>query len=133
MTAMMLDAQKPLNEIASLAVAAAGGQPKDVELAFQAIQSQENATPLNRESSMLLSALHADIMEASEVVQNLKEVAEHYRNKADLYSTRKARWIPMYVALFVGAATVLTYLLLVYLPWIWLLRKIVDPQMLPGL
>lgn len=125
MAASMLNSQVALNQIAPLTTAVAGGDRENVDEAFSNIQSQQPAHPLNRESSMLLSAVHAGIMQKQEAVDNLSQLADHMRDSADTLSARKTRWIPMLTAVIVGLITLFVYVLLIYLPWIWLLTEIV--------
>ncbi len=131
--AMMLKAQVALNRTSHTSAAAAGGTEEEIENAFEKIRNQKPAHPLNRESSMLMSALHAGLIPVAEVAQELLHLASHFRESADIESARRARWLPMLVALCVGTVTILTYACLIYLPWIWLLQKIVSPEVSAGL
>ncbi len=121
-----LVAQLPLTDIVSLATRAMAAHDEDREQAFQRLQRQQPLTPLPREASMILASLHSGLVEPKEAIEHLHGVAEHLRHSADVMATRQARWLPMMVSLVVGGVTILTYIFLVYLPWIALLTKMVE-------
>ena len=123
--AIMLDKELPLKNVSRLSVQAAGGSRTEVDQAFSKVQSQSRAVPLSDEISMMLSALQAGVMGPQEATRTLKDLSSHLRQSADLSAARQARWIPMLVALTIGGITILTYVFLIYLPWIWLMQRIV--------
>lgn len=125
--AIMLSAKIPLNQIAETSSMASGGNQAMAESAFTQLQQQQPISPMAPEASMILTSVHAGLMDSAEAVLNLNHVATHLRQSAEITATRNARWIPMLVALSVGFLIVLTYVSLIYLPWIWLLRQIVTP------
>lgn len=126
LAATMLKAERPLNEIAPLITQAAGGDKQAVESAFANLQSQKGLAPVARETSTLLSALFSGVLSPKETVQNLQDVADHFAQSAEQYDAKQARWIPMFVAIVVGIITVASYTFLIYMPWIWLMREIVE-------
>lgn len=123
----LLDAQVPLKTTSELAVQVAGGGPTACQNAFSALQNQQVARPLTVETSLILASLHAGTLTSSEACDHLLELSDHYLDVAEMTAGRHARWIPMLVALTVGLLTVTVYVGLVYLPWIWLMRMVVDP------
>ncbi len=131
--AIMLEGLVPLNKVASLAAQAGGGPRADVQHAFRRLQRQQLVTPLAPETSMLLASLHVGLLECDSATEKLHQVAAHFRSTADIQARRQTRWVPMLVALTVGLVTVLTYVFIIYLPWIWLLRQIVQPTTTTGL
>lgn len=127
LASILVGGQVPLNSVVLISTQATGAQSNDIDYAFERIQKRDTAVPHARESSMLLSTLHAGLITSEEAEENLLEVASHLRQSADLHSRSQARWLPMLVALTVGLLTIATYVFLIYLPWVWLLRKIVEP------
>lgn len=125
--AIMLNAKIPLNQIAETSSLASGGNQEMAQSAFAQLQQQRPISPMAPEASMILSSVHAGLMDSSDAVLNLNHVASHLRQSAEITASRNARWIPMLVALSVGFLIVSTYVSLIYLPWIWLLRQIVTP------
>jgi type II secretory pathway component PulF len=123
-----LAAQLPLNEVVVLSTRAMHAHDSDRERAFERLQHQQPIVPLSRETSIVLASLHAGLIAPQEAAVHLHAVAEHLRQHADLIARRQARWLPMMIALVVGGLTVLTYVCLIYLPWIALLTKIVNPS-----
>lgn len=125
----MLRAGAPIDKIAVLSCQAAGATQPQAVAAFEAIKQRLRIPVLAQETSMLLASTHCGVIDSGEAAKNLDQVAKHLRNRADITSTRNARWLPMLVALSVGTLTILTYLFLIYLPWIYLLQKVVA---IPG-
>ena len=66
-------------------------------------------------------------MDRIETSQHLSSLAHLQRHQADQISLRQARWLPMLVALVVGLLTIMTYVFLIYLPWLLLLKQIALP------
>lgn len=126
--AQMVDSGMPLKKIVGIGTRVAGGSNEDGEQAFSRIQSQQRVPQLAREASMLLGSLHAGIIDPNETAHNLREVARHLQMSAEISAARQSRWVPMLVALTVGLLTVLTYVFIIYLPWIWLMMKIITPD-----
>ncbi len=120
----------PLTELVPLCTRAMHADQASVQTAFERLRNQQPVEPLPREVSMLLASLHAGLMKQENVAQQLHAVADHLRQSAELMATRNVRWAPMLVALIVGTLTILTYVLLIYLPWIALMTKIVTPDSL---
>lgn len=131
--ARLLSAGVPLNRIAFLATRAGGAASRDAEQAFERLVRQATIVPIARESSMLLSSVHAGLLTPQDAAEKLRVVAGHLRDLAQQHATRQARWIPMLVAVTVGCLTILTYVFLIYLPWVWLMQKIVAPSGATGL
>lgn len=124
---LMLEAQIPLQKIASLSTQVAGASAADTEKAFSRIQEREHAVPHATEASLLLSSMHTGVIDANETRKNLQELADSLQRVAEARSRSQARWLPMLVALTVGILTIATYVFLVYLPWIWLMQDVMDP------
>lgn len=123
----MIDSSLPLIQILPLSVAATGADDKRSSTAFEKLQNSRMIEPLGRESTMLLSLLHAGVMDRSEVSRNLAALGEHLKQSADQIAQRQVRWLPMMIALVVGLLTILTYVGLIYLPWLLLLKQIIAP------
>jgi type II secretory pathway component PulF len=130
LTAHMLTASVPLTEVVRLSAKAMYAKDQLVEQAFELLKNQRLLAPLPRETSMLLASLHAGLIGKDEAATHLHAVAHHLQQSAEIIAIRNARWIPMLVALVVGLLTILTYVFLVYLPWIALMTKIVSPDYL---
>ena len=123
----MIDSSMPLNQVVPLSVAATGTDEKRSETAFEKLQNRTMIEPLGRESTMLLALLHTGVMDRTEASQNLAALGQHLQRRADQLAQRQARWLPMLIALVVGLLTVLTYVFLIYLPWLLLLKQIILP------
>ncbi len=114
----------PLNKAVPLSVAASGGSDRDVSRAFESIQHQALVTQLAREASILLCALYSGVTNPAETSGHLAEVASFLRQQAEDRATRNERWLPMMVAITIGVLTILTYVFLIYLPWILLMQRL---------
>ncbi|MFK7738206.1 MAG: type II secretion system F family protein [Pirellulaceae bacterium] len=126
--AIQLRHERPLSEVASSVVQISGGGAKDIETAFSQVQQRQPLQTASNETSLLLSSLHAGVLSAPETIDGLLNVSDHYQRTAHQSDSANARWIPMLVALSVGVVTVLTYVTLIYLPWILLMQRIVSKQ-----
>lgn len=121
----LLKSGQPLADVGDLCSTAVGVQ---AQVPAQQLFSRQKLIPgLSRETSVLLSSLHAGILPRAEVEQHLHAVAEYLKRAAEQRSIRQVRWLPMLVALSVGVVAGLTYVFLIYLPWILLMRRIVSP------
>ncbi len=129
----MIDGSTPLMQIVPLSVAATGADENRSTSAFEKLQNRTMIEPLGRESTMLLALLHTGVMDRTEVSQNLATLGRHFNQRADQIAQRQVRWLPMMIALVVGMLTILTYVLLIYLPWLLLLNQIVNPTSSLGL
>lgn len=129
----MLEKNLPLIHIVNLACQSSGACDADAKLAFQQLQQQQAIPSLAKETSMLLASIHAGILDPTEAADNLNMVATHLQQTADITATRQERWVPMLVALTVGTITILTYALLIYLPWVWLMQQQVAPRVYDSL
>lgn len=118
----------PLTQLATSSVQATGATPAAASAAFGYLQQQMRIPQLSREASMLLAALHAGLLPAAEATRHLELVAETLGQQADDQAARAVRWVPTLVALSIGGLTLLTYVLLIYGPWILLLRRIIQTQ-----
>jgi len=123
----MIDSSTPLMQIVPLSVAATGADEKRSSTAFETLQNRTMIEPLGRESTLLLALLHTGVMDRTEASQNLATLGQHLQQQADQVAQRQVRWLPMMIALVVGALTILTYVFLIYLPWLLLLKQIIDP------
>ena len=121
----MIDSKAPLMQIVPLSVSATGADAKRSSTAFEKLQNRTMIEPLGRESTLLLGLLHTGVMEPEEASQNLSTLGQHLQQQADQIAQRQVRWLPMMIALVVGLLTILTYVFLVYLPWLLLLKQIV--------
>lgn len=117
----------PLEEIIPLAVRASGANPAAADQAFRRVQQQLPVSPLARENSLLLASLHCGLLSPDETAKHLGEIAGHLERQAETVAARAVRWLPMLVAILVGGVTILSYVFLIYLPWILLLQQIVAP------
>ncbi len=118
----------PLAALIPLCAQASGANASDAQQAFVAIGQQRSVPTLGREASLLTSSLHAGLLTPVETSQHLSEVAGYLKQLADDQAARAARWLPMLVALIVGALTIVTYVCLIYWPWLQLLQRIAQPQ-----
>ena len=121
----MIDSSTPLMQIVPLSMAATGADAKRTSTAFEKLQNRSMLEPLGRESTLLLALLHTGVMDRTEASQNLSLLGQHLQLQADQVSQRQVRWLPMMIALVVGLLTILTYVFLIYLPWLLLLKQIV--------
>lgn len=117
----------PLNQLIRLGVLATGGRPPAADKAFELIRQHRPIPHFPREASMLLSALHAGILSHDDASRSLSMLTERLSTHADRLAARAARWLPMLVALIIGGLTIAIYVFLIYLPWIILLKQIVQP------
>jgi type II secretory pathway component PulF len=124
----LIDSSTPLNQVVPLTVAATGADEKRSATAFEKLQNRVMIEPLGRESSMLLALLHNGVMDGAEASQNLASLGQHLQQRADQVAQRQVRWLPMLIALVVGLLTILTYVFLIYLPWLLLLKQIILPD-----
>ncbi len=115
----------PLSQSIPLSVLASGGDPSSAERSFDLVRQQTAIPQLARETFMLLASLHAGLVSQPEASEHLATVASYLRQQAAARAAREARWLPMLVALIVGGLTIVTYVTLIYLPWILLLQSIV--------
>jgi hypothetical protein len=122
----MLDSSTPLMQIISLSVAATGADEKRSSTAFEKLQKRTTIEQLGRESTLLLALLHTGVMDRMETSQNLATLGLHLQHQADQVAQRQVRWLPMMIALVVGLLTILTYVFLIYLPWLLLLEQIMN-------
>lgn len=128
----LLEAQVTLKELAPLATRSMHASDPDIQLSFERLCQQRRVSPLASETSMLLVSLHVGLIDRQEAIEQLRAVAQQLRTSADMLANRSVRWLPMMVALIVGATTILTYVLLIYLPWVALLSRIVETGGVPG-
>ncbi|MCA9159433.1 MAG: type II secretion system F family protein [Planctomycetales bacterium] len=118
----------PLSRLIPYSVQASGGQRSSGEQALAGLRRQQPIPQLCRETTLLMASLHGGLISAKETAEHLKEVASFLRQQADDSAASAARWLPMFVALVVGGLTLLTYVCLIYLPWILLLQRIATPD-----
>ncbi len=126
----MLEAGMPLTELTLLCSRAAGVPPSEAQAAFGLLGRQSPIPGLAKETSLLLATLHCGLLTPQQTTRQLAAVAASLRQNAGLMASRQAHWVPMLVALVVGVLTILTYVFLIYLPWILLLRQISAPPSL---
>ena len=122
----MIDSSTPLMQIVSLSVAATGADKKRSSTAFEKLQNRTMIEPLGRESTLLLALLHTGVMDRIDASQYLATLGQHLLQQADQVAQRQVRWLPMMIALVVGLLTILTYVFLIYLPWLLLLKQIMN-------
>lgn len=125
-SADMVAAGMPVEELLPIATRAMGARADDVGQASQRLLQQQPIDPLPSETSLLLASLNAGLIQQEEAVEHLRAVAAHLREEAESSARRDIHWIPIYVSLVVGALVILTYIFLIYLPWVLLLIRIVD-------
>lgn len=128
LAATLFERQLPLDKITRYSALACGASTETAEHAFDKTRNQEAFEPLPIELCAVLSSVHGGALSTDEASKALRSVAGHLRDSAHNHSVRRSRWLPMLVALCVGLVTVLTYTLLIYLPWIWLLQEISAPE-----
>ncbi len=130
--AMLVEAQVPAHEIESfttaLAVPNSSVLSQVVKTNVQVPGSRENRNILGREISSLLAIVEAKVSTPPEISRQLRELAHFLRYQAQAISLRQAHFVPMLVSMVVGSAVVLTYVGVIYLPWLNLLSRIVLPE-----
>jgi len=124
---LLLASQLPLMQVVKLSVAVTGASDSYAATAFDKLQIRGNIEPLGREVTLLLAAIHTGIMDRAQVVKLIGSLANFLRQRAKDHSQRQVRWLPMLVALVVGLLTILTYVFLIYLPWLLLLKQMISP------
>ena len=127
---LLIANQTPLMQAVPLSVAATGSSEAHEASAFEKIQKRAIIEPLGRESTLLLASLFAGIMDGNEASEHLASLGTHLQQQADQDAQRQVRWLPMLIALVVGLLTISTYLLLIYLPWLLLLKQMISPTSL---
>lgn len=121
-----LAAARPLNETVSRCVRVMGVEATMAETKFARLSHQEPIEPLSKETSLLLGALHAGIVERTQAVQLMRKIGDQLTMQAELCALREARLIPILVAIVVFVVTLGSYLTLVYMPWVLLMQQIGD-------
>jgi type II secretory pathway component PulF len=121
----MIDSSTPLMQIVPLSVAATGANSQSSLSAFEKLQKRDMIEPLGRESTLLLALLHTGVMDRTEASLNLATLGHYLQQQADQIAQRQVRWLPMMIALVVGLITILTYVFLIYLPWLLLLKRMI--------
>lgn len=116
----------PLNELLPFSVLAGGGSRADAQRAFSQLQQRQPIPGLAPHATLLLAALYGGVTEQAEASQLLEEAADHLRQQAEDRAQQNERWLPMLVAISVGLLTILTYVFLIYLPWIALMQRLVT-------
>ena len=106
---------------------AAGGERDGVSPSPPAPNEEAAQQLLGRETMMTLAALEGGIVEPDQCQALLDGIAVQTKRQGDAQAQRTARWLPMFVALIVGAAVATTYVALIYGPWLMLFQQIVDP------
>lgn len=121
-----IDGGLPLLKLVPWSVQASGGSSAAVDNSFDLVRHQKRVPQLAHESSLLVASLHAGLLSPQEAADHLAQVADALRQQADDRAANAARWLPMMVALTVGGLTILTYVFLIYVPWVLLLLRIVE-------
>lgn len=123
----MIERAQPLQKTIKLSMAATGVSTDLSNSAYEKVQQRHSLSSLSGETSMLLTSLHAGLIDLQTAVTNLRDLAVLLNQRADRIAQRHARWLPMLVAATVGLATILIYVLLIYMPWIEMLKQIGSP------
>lgn len=126
-TAWMLAAKLPLNFVSEHFAKIMGLSDAESSATFSHICSNQIVPDLPSESQLMLAALHSDLVTPDDAAEHMRELARHLKHQADRTAVRRVRWLPMMVALAVGTIVISTYAMMIYLPWIYLLRSIVEP------
>lgn len=124
---MQLAASRPLGEALPRTMTAMGLSPEIAQSAFNSLQKQQALTPLPAETSLLFSSLYAGVIDQHKAVELLGRISTQLSFQADSLSLRESRLLPMMVAVVVCMVTLATYMLLVYVPWVELIIRIVQP------
>jgi type II secretory pathway component PulF len=130
LASVMIESSVPLVQLVPLSVAATGADAKYSSEAFGKLQKRAMIEPLGKESTLLLTSLFVGIMDRREASQHLAALGTHLRHHGDQVAERQVRWLPMLIALVVGLLTILTYVFLIYLPWVLLLKQMILPPSL---
>ncbi len=121
----LLQAGQPRSIVARLATMAAGGTRSQADDAFDRLRHQKPIPVLGRELSLALIALHADVLPGEEAQRHLQQLAAQWTEAARTADLRREKWLPMMVAVGSSIAIAASYILLIYLPWVMMLREIV--------
>jgi hypothetical protein len=124
---LQLSCGRPLSEIVPRCLAATGVSQDQVHQGFEKVQRQESLQALSTETALLIASLHAGVVSVNQAVPLFDQIARQLSYYADELSNREARWLPIGTALAIGLITVTVYGLLVYLPWIELMRRVNLP------
>jgi type II secretory pathway component PulF len=124
---LQLVAGRPLAESLPLCLSAMGSHEDQSEKAFQNLRLHRTLASMPIETTMVLASLHCGIVTRDQAVAHCRQISHRLNEQANLTDSQECRWMPVLVALIIGAVTLLTYGLLVYLPWISLMTRIGDP------
>jgi type II secretory pathway component PulF len=129
---LALNSGRPVSELVRALERAAGrpglpGSVGEVDEVVQAPNEEVTQQVLGRETTMTLAALEGGIVTPEQCQTLLESIATQTKRQGDVQAQKAARWLPMLVALIVGAAVATTYVVLIYGPWLMLFHQIASP------
>lgn len=119
-------ADRPLSETLPLCLTAMGTSEDRSQTGFEDLRMHRPVAAMPIETTMVLASLHCGIIDQSQAVDHCQKISQRLSEQAELQDQQECRWLPIYVALVVGAVTLCSYCLLVYLPWIRLMTQVAD-------
>lgn len=128
LAALLAGSKVALEKITHLSLRTLGATDEESQLGWQQVQQKQTPSLMPKETSLILGSAHAGLLSPEESAQHLKEVSQNLQQSAEQLDDAHRRWFPMLIALLVGSATILSYVFLIFLPWIWLLETISLPE-----
>ena len=128
LAALLAGSKVALEKTTHLSLRALGATNEESQLGWQQVQQKQTPNLMSKEASLILGSAHAGILSPEESAQHLEEVSQNLQQSAEQLDDAHRRWFPMLIALLVGSATILSYVFLIFLPWIWLLETISLPE-----
>ncbi len=128
LAAVLIAQDLPLEEVTRYSALACGATKDAANTALDLTRRQETSASMPIELCAVLSSVHAGAISPANASATLHEVALALRDSAQARTTRRARWLPMLVAISVGLITLLTYTIILYIPWIWIMQRIGSPE-----
>ncbi len=124
----MLANQASMDAVLRVSVVASGANAAAAARSSELLNTTRLVPALGKELSLLLVALQHGVMDAPKVCEHLEQLSINWRSQANFWMQSRIRWFPMLVAMVVGGITICSYVLLVYLPWILLLKQITSTE-----
>ncbi len=121
--AWLLEANLPFETSKQLAIESTG-----ISMTEDSLETAKRWHPISINSSSILTAIARGEMEVNQANEALVGLADVMNRQADLISERQLRWLPIASSVAIAAVALVTYLVVIYLPWIYLLTKLSLPS-----
>ncbi len=121
------------------ALAVRSGQPISacISLILSGVGLRQPATPnfeatdqwrhcLGKETCGVLTGLEAHQINPSSAESLLQTISQNFAELSEIACERDVQWLPVFTSICVGLATVVTYVGLIYLPWVALFYEIAS-------